>query len=254
MPVMDEFKEEREALKHGTPKQKFTYFMDYYKWHVVICAAVIFMAVSLISQMLGKKDTVFHAVMINGAAGPEAGTYTQSFADYAGLDGEKNDILFDTSLRISMDKNNYNPDALASGEKLMVYIASGEVDAFVTTEDLLERYAYNEFFLDLRQLLTPEQLAAWEPYLYYVDQAVIREKNEAEDAMNYEYAPVYPDPRNPDAMEEAIPVGIILPDTSALRKNFYFPGENLAAGVVVNTKRRETVSLFLDFLLQPANQ
>ena len=29
MPVMDEFKEEREALKHGTPKQKLAYFWDY---------------------------------------------------------------------------------------------------------------------------------------------------------------------------------------------------------------------------------
>ena len=34
MAVMDEFKEEREALKRGTPKQKLAYFWYYYKWHV----------------------------------------------------------------------------------------------------------------------------------------------------------------------------------------------------------------------------
>ena len=33
MAVMDEFKEEREALKNGTPKQKLAYFWYYYKWH-----------------------------------------------------------------------------------------------------------------------------------------------------------------------------------------------------------------------------
>ena len=41
MAVMVEFKEEREALKHGTPKQKFTYFMDYYKWYVIIAVIII---------------------------------------------------------------------------------------------------------------------------------------------------------------------------------------------------------------------
>ena len=35
MAVMDEFKEEREALKRGTPKQKLAYFWYYYKWHVI---------------------------------------------------------------------------------------------------------------------------------------------------------------------------------------------------------------------------
>ena len=29
MPVMDEFKEERAAMKNGTPKEKLAYFFDY---------------------------------------------------------------------------------------------------------------------------------------------------------------------------------------------------------------------------------
>ena len=41
MAVMDEFKEEREALKRGTPKQKLAYFWYYYKWHVIISVIII---------------------------------------------------------------------------------------------------------------------------------------------------------------------------------------------------------------------
>lgn len=80
MPVMDEFKEERAALKHGTPKEKWNYFLDYYKWHVIVGIAVIAMAVSLISQILSRKDTIFYAVMINGIEGTAVQEYKEAFA------------------------------------------------------------------------------------------------------------------------------------------------------------------------------
>ena len=51
MAVMDEFKEEREALKNGTPRQKLTYFWYYYKWHVIIALVVIIMIVSFVKQL-----------------------------------------------------------------------------------------------------------------------------------------------------------------------------------------------------------
>lgn len=50
MAVMDEFKEEREALKNGTPKQKLAYFWYYYKWHVIIALVVIIMIVSFVKS------------------------------------------------------------------------------------------------------------------------------------------------------------------------------------------------------------
>lgn len=254
MPVMDEFREEREALKHGTPKEKFSYFLDYYKWHVIVGVAVIAMIISLVSQILSRKDTIFYVVMINGVEGTAIEEYKKDFAEYAGLDLEGNDILFDTTVRIgSNDPNDpgyYNPDALASSEKLMVYIASSEVDVFVTDTGTLQQYAYNEFLLDLRELLTQEQIAAYEPCFYYVDQAVITEKNAAEDAMNYDYTPVYPDPLSPSSMKEPVPVGICIPDSSSLKENFHYAKDNLVLGVVVNSKRKETASLFIDYVMK----
>lgn len=251
MPVMDEFKEEREALKHGTPKEKFSYFMDYYKWHVVIAVAAIAFIVSLVTQILTRKDIVFYAAMINGAELETAEEFKHTFAEYASIDLEKNDILFDTSVRINInDTSSYNPDAMASNEKLMVYVASGEVDAFVTDPDTLVQYAYNEFFLNLRTLLTPEQIAAYEPYFYYVDQAVIDEIKAAQDAMDLDYVPVYPDSSDPDAMKNPVPIGICLTASSSLRENFYYTSEDLIVSVVANSKRPETASKFIDFLLQ----
>ena len=67
MAVMDEFKEEREALKNGTPKQKLAYFWYYYKWHVIISVIVIGMIVSFIYQYTNRKDTAFNAVLLNAS-------------------------------------------------------------------------------------------------------------------------------------------------------------------------------------------
>ena len=65
MAVMDEFKEEREALKHGTPKQKFTYFLDYYKWYVIIAVLVIAAGTYTIYEIVTKKDTAFYVCLLN---------------------------------------------------------------------------------------------------------------------------------------------------------------------------------------------
>lgn len=67
MAVMDEFKEEREALKRGTPKQKLAYFWYYYKWHVIISVIIIGMLVSFIYQFVNRKDTAFNAVLLNAS-------------------------------------------------------------------------------------------------------------------------------------------------------------------------------------------
>ena len=67
MAVMDEFKEEREALKNGTPKQKLAYFWYYYKWHVIIALVVIIMIVSFVKQLTDRKDPAFYAVMLNAS-------------------------------------------------------------------------------------------------------------------------------------------------------------------------------------------
>jgi len=59
MAVMDEFKEEREALKRGTPKQKLAYFWYYYKWHVIISVMIIGIARKLYLPVRKPKGYSF---------------------------------------------------------------------------------------------------------------------------------------------------------------------------------------------------
>ena len=77
MPLMDEFREEREALKHGTWKEKLSYFFDYYKWHVVVTIAAIIFIVSITYQIVTRKDTAFYAAMVNAIEQNSAEEYTR---------------------------------------------------------------------------------------------------------------------------------------------------------------------------------
>ena len=143
MAVMDEFKEEREALKNGTPKQKLAYFWYYYKWHVIISVIVIGMIVSFIYQYTNRKDTAFNAVLLNASLldqiSSEQPDFLTDFAEKEGIDLNTSDITFDTSIRVvegSMDEV-----SVTSTQKLMVYVAANELDSMITDFDSFQKYA-----------------------------------------------------------------------------------------------------------------
>ena len=250
MPVMDEFREEREALKHGTLKQKFRYFLDYYKWYVVAAVAIVGFAASMIYNMVTRKDMAFSVSLINAFDIRSGDEYLASFAEYAGIDTEEFDIMADSSMQIDYTSTDQN--TAASIQKLMVLVAAGEIDALLSDEAVIEQYAYSETFYDLRDVLTAEQLDAYGPYLFYMDQAVADAVSEAQMDPDYESTamPERPDPRKPEAMEQPVPVGICLGEAQALNETYVFlSGEGILA-VPATSPHLETVSQYVDFLLQ----
>lgn len=251
MPVMDEFKEERAALKNGTLKEKISYFFCYYKWHVIIAIAVIAFAVSLIHQILTQKDNAFFAALINTIELEDAGNYNQGFTEYAAIDTNEYDTMFDTSMRINPDPSSVDESTMTSTQKVMVYLAAQEIDVLAAGDIVMNSYAYNDSFYDLRELLTAEQITKYEPYFYYMDRAVAEERN-AMDYSDPDYAtlPDYPDPRNPEAMRDPVPVGIYLDAADTLKENYYFLDENPILAVAANTKHPETVLQYIEYIFQ----
>lgn len=247
MPVMDEFREERRAIKNGTLKQKFAYFLDYYKWPVIIGIIVVAAAASFLYQLATNRDTALYAVLLNGSSKEflaEETEYTSDFAEYAGIDEKEYQILYDTSIHIGDGA----ADEYNSVQKLMVYIAAADLDVMVSDPDSLLRYAYQQNFYDLRDILSEEQLARYADSFYYIDLAVAKAHEAANNANNYDYIPVYGDPHHPEDMEEPVPAGIFLPQDCPLLENYYFPGNELAVCVLINTQHPETALQFLDYL------
>lgn len=252
MPVMDEFKEEREALRHGTPKEKFQYFLDYYKWYVIVGVLILIFVGSFVYQYVTRKERAIFVAMVNTYATDTADEeYPQKFAAYAGIDTDAYDILFDSSMYLdTTDLAAVDETTMATTQKLMVYIAAKEIDVLTADESTINSYAYNGVFYDLRTILTEEQIEKYEPYFYYMDQAVADAREEAdvsEDA--YVSVPDYPAPRNPEAMEEPVPVGIYLDEAKGVKEYYYF-AEDTILGIPANTEHLENAVKYLDFIFQ----
>ena len=257
MAVMDEFKEERQALKNGTPKEKISYFFYYYKWHVLIAVFAVILIVSFIVQLTRNKEDALYVCMLNTLTKSsdgylsysESDVYPDAFAEYAGIDTFEYDIRIDTTM--SIDYDSLDENTITSAQKYMAYLAAGEMDVMITDVDTLENYSYQEDFYDLREILSPEQLQEYEPYFYYIDMAVVEERNKQLDDPNNltgELDLEMPDPRDPDSMEEPVPVGIYLDDCENLRANYYYRSDDVVACVFVNTKRLDNALAFIDFV------
>ena len=248
MPVMDEFKEEREAVKNGTFQQKLSYFMDYYKWHVIVSAIALILVISLVTQMVSQKDSALYICMLNTYEDNDNAEYIQSLAEYAGINLNKESINFDTSMFIEQGQLNQN--SVLSTQKFVAYLAAGQLDMMITDSGSMANYANDEYFYDMREFLTQEQVEKYEQYFYYVDMAVIQKKLDARSDYNQEFIPDYANPRHPENMEQPIPVGLYLEGENALKTLFSFRSDEVIIGVFRNTKQGENVSLFIDFLMQ----
>lgn len=260
MPVMDEFKEEREALKHGTPKQKLQYFWDYYRWHVIATIIVVVCAGSLIYHFATYKEDAFLAAILNSTELEPAEDYASKFMDYAGLDPAGCKVSFDPSISITFDVS--SPTALAevyynSREKLNMLMTAGELDVIVSNDELFEHFANAGTFCDLRTYLSQEQLAAYAPYLYYVDKPLMEQISMAERNLDDTFHPEIPDPAKPELMEEPIPVGIHVEDNEELTQSFYIRGEGpVVLGIISNAPHPDVTVKYIEYLMQgidPAN-
>ena len=253
MPVMDEFREEREALKHGTPKEKLSYFMYYYKWHVIIAVCVIIAVSVLANQILTRKDTVFYAAMINGVDTLSLDPKDDPFYQYSGIDADKSAVVYDTSMLI--DINSTKEISISSAQKFVVFLAAAQMDVVISGENVIQKYAHNETFYDLTKFLTEEQIKEYAPYFYYIDYAVVEQLNVALEDFDYEFVPEYPDPRHPENMKQPVPVGIYVTDCPNLTDRFIFADSDsgIILSVMSNTTRPEMVSKYIDFLMKAQN-
>jgi len=259
MAVMDEFKEEREALKHGTPKQKIQYFLEYYKWHVIIPVVAVIAIVSTIISIVNRKETALYVCMLNvseklNVEGTLQSTsnadHNAAFVEYAGIDTDEYEVQLDTGM--SINYSSLTGDDSASAQKYMTYLAAAEMDVIVTDAASIEHYAYLEDFYDLREILTPEQIEKYEPYFYYIDMVTVAERNEMledPDSLHTDYILIGPDPRKPEEMQEPVPVAIYMDDCDLIREHFYFQTDEVVAGVFVNTTRLDMALQYLNFLL-----
>ena len=247
MPPMDEFREETEnMLKNATPWQKFKYYLYYYKWHALAIIATLIIAFTWIRDVVTSKDPALYVALVNGAALETAERFDLAYAAYAGIDPKEYDIIFDTSMQL--ESGSLDQMGVASSQKLLAFVSAGEIDVFEANEALFVDYANSTFFSDLRDILSEEQFAKCEPYLYYVDQKVIEVLDEMDPSFDEDRGIDIPDPTKPELMEDPIPVGLFVNDLTELTDYYFLGQDDAVLGIPVNAKNIDNAVKFIEFI------
>ena len=248
MSLMDEFKEERDSIKHAPFKKKLEYFLDYYKWHTMGALFILFAIGIFIFTASKSTETVLYAMFFNTdreeVFDEEMGN---DFLAYAGIEDDRQEALIDTSYRLSSDSSQSGVET--TYQKLSIFTETSQLDVLGGSMECINICMYNAYLRDLRTILTEAQLEKYEPYFLYADEALLTARQEA--AKNSEeYELIYPDPAKPEEMETPIPVAIDVSKCEKIQKIYPDCTETIAVGVSIGTIQEENVQLFIDYLFE----
>jgi len=225
MPVMDEFREERAMIKNGTPKQKYQYFKDYYRTPLIIIVLSVAFAGILLYKFVTNKDSALYAAMLNCSPYAENEWFEDNYAAMAGIDTNQYEITFDTAIYYKL--NSTDEDSYITTQKLDTYTGAGKLDVMLGGGDEFAHFANSILFKDLREVLTEEQIARYEPYFYYIDGANI-------------------------GLEGSIPVAIYVESSEDLNKAYYFKNADngIALGIYANSSNTENAVSLIEYLMK----
>lgn len=174
MSLRDELQKEMKKLSRLSFGGKLQYIFDYYKFWILGVVVLIGLVWSVGSTILHNKPTGFYAMLLNAGGTDLSGQADEAagaaFAEAAGLDDEKQKIIVDTSA--TFNPNDQSQFSMAQNAKIAALYQSHEIDAMVADPGVFTYYALNGSFVDLRDVLDDETLAAYEAagQVYYIDQ------------------------------------------------------------------------------------
>ena len=228
-------------------KAHWDYFWSYYHIHVIIITAVIVFVFALVRDIVSQKPYAINAICINAAdyvdALPSISIFDDStserFAEYAGIDTDEYSVSIDTNVNFS--KDGLTSMDMTVSEKIFAQVASQDLDAMAADFDIFRSYARSQMFADLREVLEPSELEAFEEkgLVWYIDMAEVTAFDEYSKTGTDE--PFEWKEADAPEMTDPVPSGLWIKKPAA--------DDGALCGVIVNTKRVETAVDFLRFLV-----
>ena len=246
-----ELENAKKIFKTGTTKQKVEYIMDYYKWHIIIVLFVLIFIGNTIYTNLTRKDYVLQGIFLSTPAETETVLdLEKDFLKKYPIDSSSEDIFFDSSLYYRPETESI--DSTLSYQAIQVLtarIAAGEIDFVVADDVTLNELCYNQYFFDLSEVMTKDQMKKYEPYFLYYDREILKELNSINDTNEIVSEIVLPDPSKPELMKAPVPIMINVTGNdkiSLLYSNFT---ENYAMAFLANANNTEKALEFLEYLI-----
>lgn len=244
---LNNLKKEREKLKNASLNQKLEFFWDYYKWPAVSVMIVLAVIGSFVHSAVMSKDVILSGICLNcyqSSFEPRFDTLTEAFLQDQNLDPSEFAVEINTSLIYAPGDENAAETNYQTVQRIGAQITAKDLDFAVGNLEAMLEFAYTDTFCDLSLLLSEEELARYEPYLLYVDLAVV------EAVLDQPQADIqWLDCKSPEKMERPVPVLIDMSSCGALMENYPYLQETLALGVAVNAPHEDMIPSLIDFLM-----
>lgn len=244
MIIRDAIRTEREKMKNRSLKDKLAYFWEYNKAFILGALVVLSMIGAYFISVSGQKEMQLCGVFMDTSPTNVTQEYMDAFGEAIGIDTNVYDFFADTSYYLE-DDNLLDMKVYQTLQTLATRVSVSEVDTIAGKEQYFLELAYQEYFVDLRTVLTEEQLTVLDRYILYVDEEIVLIQKEMADNLEI-YTGTYPNPKEPDAMANPIPVGLDLDGaTEEFGKALLMLGDSQAIGIVKNSVRTDTAIQFV---------
>lgn len=256
MALRDEIKAGRKDLmENGTLKQKIAYFFDYYTLHTVIIAAVIISITIFIYQQVTKPEVVLNGLLLNVISfdeGDPVEDLRNGFMDYIDMNTKEYDMSLNTSLKIKMgdDSGQSIMDDYQFSQAMMAQCVAGTIDFISSPLSAIFDFGYGDTLVNLETVLNKEDIEKYKPYFLYVDEVVVKQKEEAFDNNIDENEIPCPAPTKPEEMEKPIPVFIDVTKCEKMTDIYDYSEDTIVVAIAINAPNPDRISDLLAYLFE----
>lgn len=179
---------------------------------------------------------------------------TQTFVKEYKIDLNRGDVLLDDSYICEPDNEELAEETSDAIHQIFIGQGKQTLDFILGPTDVLKDAVYEScaggmsIYADLSSVLTDAQIKLYKPHFLYVDQAVIDELAKAyekdEDTSSIEL----PDMKEPDTMENPIPIMIDVSNSEKLSGIYGKKADNLSFVIMVDSPSQSLAMNFLEYI------
>lgn len=229
----------------------FSDFIKIYKWHVVIWIIGLIVLGNFVYKKVTAPTYLLNGMLLGAEGGEDASTaLATEFAESIGYGDTVYAVNLDTEYSYISGSEEHAESNYKATEKIVSQVEAKTLDFVAGPMNSLSDIAHNSMFMELTTYLSPEQLTLVEPYLLYVDNAVIEELDEAYENKEDTSKIKLPDPRKPEEMKEPVAVMIDMSSCVEIAEIYGNSDEAIAFGLITSAPNEDILVKFIDYLMK----
>lgn len=226
MAKMDEFREEREAIKNAPLKERLEYYWEYYRAPVFGTLLAVGLIISFIVSIVSKPEYVLNGYFINRYwlmdEGEDCQPFAREYLEYRGYDVDKYGMGINGTLSyvVTDEDEELVESTLYAIQLIGAQCGAGSVDFMVADIVTVREFDGANYFIDLREIYSEEELKRYEDQLVYSEN------------------------------DSSKPIAIDVTESQKLQDVYAMRHDELVIGIFGNAEHTEEGKYFIEYLLQ----